>query len=257
MSTTTTTFWLADPKILFAPAEVSEVFPRPASMSIEQQLNSLTRLLLLVTAVLSAVTGGDWRVLVVTALTLAAVCVFYKYNYGRIRPAAAATEAAGQRESYQNRVVDAMDLAGQQKGISDALFDHAQLSNPFGNVLLTDYVDNPTKKPAEPAHNDNFLKNSSGVVIDYEDTVLKEAKQLVIASHPDQPDLVEKLFTDMSDNYIFEQSLRPFYSNPSTTIPNDQGGFADFCYGSMISCKDGNLFACARNLPISGARADV
>jgi type III restriction enzyme len=42
--------------------------------------------------------------------------------------------------------------------------------------------------------------------------------------------------------------MRPFYSNPGTTIPNDQGAFADFCYGSMISCKEGNAFACARNL---------
>ena len=45
----------------------------------------------------------------------------------------------------------------------------------------------------------------------------------------------------------FEQSLRPFYSNPSTTIPNDQGSFADFCYGSMVSCKEGNPYACYRN----------
>jgi hypothetical protein len=32
------------------------------------------------------------------------------------------------------------------------------------------------------------------------------------------------------------------------TIPNDQGAFAEFCYGSMISCKEGNNFACARNM---------
>ena len=57
-----------------------------------------------------------------------------------------------------------------------------------------------------------------------------------------------KLFKDLGDQYIFEQSLRPFNSTSSTTIPNDQGAFADFCYGSMVSCKEGNMFACARNL---------
>ena len=51
----------------------------------------------------------------------------------------------------------------------------------------------------------------------------------------------------MGSNFEFEQSLRPFHSTPSTTIPNDQGAFAEFCYGSMISCKEGNEFACARN----------
>ena len=67
--------------------------------------------------------------------------------------------------------------------------------------------------------------------------------------NPDQPDISDKLFRDLGEQYVFEQSLRQFTSNPSTTIPNDQAGFAEFAYGSMVSCKEGNLFACARNLP--------
>ena len=63
-----------------------------------------------------------------------------------------------------------------------------------------------------------------------------------------QIDQFHKLFKDAGSELMFEQSLRPFNSNPSTTIPNDQAGFAEFCYGSMISCKEGNQFACARNL---------
>jgi hypothetical protein len=45
----------------------------------------------------------------------------------------------------------------------------------------------------------------------------------------------------------FEQSMRQFYSTPSTQNPDDQQAFAEFCYGSMISCAEGNKFACARN----------
>jgi 1-deoxy-D-xylulose-5-phosphate reductoisomerase len=45
----------------------------------------------------------------------------------------------------------------------------------------------------------------------------------------------------------FEQSMRQFYSNPATLTPDDQQAFAEFCYGSMISCAEGNKFACARN----------
>ena len=66
--------------------------------------------------------------------------------------------------------------------------------------------------------------------------------------HPEEPQISKKLYQSLDDNLTLEQSLRPFYSNPSTTIPNDQGSFADFCYGSMVSCKEGNPFACARNL---------
>jgi hypothetical protein len=66
--------------------------------------------------------------------------------------------------------------------------------------------------------------------------------------HPEEPQISKKLYQSLDDNLTLEQSLRPFYSNPSTTIPNDQSSFADFCYGSMVSCKEGNAFACARNL---------
>ena len=48
------------------------------------------------------------------------------------------------------------------------------------------------------------------------------------------------------DQYVFEQSLRPFHSTASTTIPNDQQSFSEFCYGGMVSCKEGNAFACAK-----------
>ena len=114
-------------------------------------------------------------------------------------------------------------------------FGEPNSSNPFGNFLVSDHVNNPYKKPAPPAFNNN--------------RILKEAKTLVGELNPGQPDIADKLFKDLGEQYVFEQSLRQFTSNPSTTLMNDQTGFADFCYGSMTSCKEGNLFACARNLP--------
>jgi hypothetical protein len=102
---------------------------------------------------------------------------------------------------------------------------------------MPDYDYNVNKKPAPPSYNETVG-----------DDILKTAKQLVINSNPDQPDIADKLFQDLADEFIFEQSMRPFYSNPATTIPNDQEAFSQFCYGSMVSCKEGNSFACARNL---------
>ena len=121
--------------------------------------------------------------------------------------------------------------------IPNQVFQAPDPSNPFSNVLISDYDYNVNKKPAPPT----FNKNVSG-------DVLAQAKQLVIDANGDQPEVVDKLFKDLGEQYVFEQSLRPFYSNPSTTIPNDQQAFAEFCYGSMVSCKEGNKFACARNL---------
>jgi hypothetical protein len=77
--------------------------------------------------------------------------------------------------------------------------------------------------------------------------ITEKAKQMVIANNPNNPDIADKLFKDLGDQYMFEQSMQSFYSTASTTIPNDQESFSEFCYGGMISCKEGNAFACARN----------
>ena len=57
----------------------------------------------------------------------------------------------------------------------------------------------------------------------------------------------EKLFKNLGENIGFEHSMRNFYSTANTQIPNDQKGFAEFCYGDMPSCKEGNEFACTKN----------
>jgi hypothetical protein len=85
-----------------------------------------------------------------------------------------------------------------------------------------------------------------------------------IAENPDRPsacllendkvhDLVEhnfeaNLFRDVSDVYGKMASQRQFYTIPSTTIPNDQEGFAMWLYGTGPSCKEGNGEQCYNNL---------
>lgn len=142
-----------------------------------------------------------------------------------------------QQENFENPPVADELFKSNNIAIPNDIFDETDSSNPFGNVLVTDYDYNPNKKPAPPAFNKNI-----------NDNILSEAKKLVSEANPDQPDIANKLFNDIGSELMFEQSLRPFTSNPSTTIPNDQAGFAEFCYGSMVSCKEGNQFACARNL---------
>jgi hypothetical protein len=137
----------------------------------------------------------------------------------------------------ENFTTPAQDYLTQNGGVipKDAFQEPSQ-TNPFSNILVTDIVDNPQRKPAP------FLGNS--VV---RDEVLIQAKQMVAEVNYGQPDIVDKLFKDVNEQLSFEQSMRQFHSTASTTIPNDQAGFAQFCYGGMQSCKEGNLFACSRN----------
>ena len=117
------------------------------------------------------------------------------------------------------------------------LFQAPTVQNPFGNVLVTDYDDRTTRLPAAPIDQPVVSQ-----------TILDQAKELVREMHPEQPEVSEKLFRDLGEQFTFEQSMRPFYSMPNTSIPNDQQAFTNFCYGNMVSCKEGNELACARNL---------
>jgi hypothetical protein len=111
----------------------------------------------------------------------------------------------------------------EQKG-GDETSDGVQMptkDNPFMNVLLTDYVDNPQRKPAG-------------------DVDLPEVQEQVDKHFSDG------LYKDVDNIWDKANSQRQFYTNPSTTIPNDRDSFMKWCWGTPYTCKDGNLSRCLR-----------
>lgn len=121
--------------------------------------------------------------------------------------AADASERAGRRESMA-----ALDLADDQH--TGRPCTRPTRDNPFMNVLPTDY----RRNPARPGACD--LGNSS---------VARRAEAL----H------AHNLYRDSDDVYGRRASSRAFYATPSTTIPNDQAGFADWLYGGpRRTCKE-------------------
>ena len=67
-------------------------------------------------------------------------------------------------------------------------------------------------------------------------------------SFPNDPDVVDKLFKDLGDDFVFDRSMRNFYTTANTkVVPGDQKAFAEFLYGDMQSCKDGDPIACEKN----------
>jgi hypothetical protein len=226
-------FWSDNPNILFQREYCMEFFPID-SMTYEQKLNAITRTILILT-ILGFFVSQSARILIVSAFTLFAIFILHYYHQKEKQKEASKKLALETKEGFSNIAMDYL----QQNNINIPadVFMPPDSTNPFSNVLISDYEYNPEKKPAMPAFNSNVNAQ-----------ILTEAKQLVAEANPGQPDISDKLFKGLGEQLAFEQSLRNFNSNPSTTIPNDQGAFADFCYGSMVSCKEGNEFACARNL---------
>ena len=223
-------FWFENPNILFQKDYMFEFFPIE-DMTYYQKLNSITRTVLVLTLLSFAYTK-NLRILLVGIITLFGIYCLYFFKTQEEKRMEEKMEMK-KKENFENPALAVLD----RFDANPTVFDESKSSNPLSNVLLTDYDDAANKKPAPPA----FTESTSEAILD-------SAKQMVAQANPGQPDISDKLFTDLGDQFVFEQSLKPFHSTPSTTIPNDQAAFADFCYGSMVSCKEGNLFACARNL---------
>lgn len=214
-------FWTENPNVLLQSDYVGELFP-VESMTFHQKLNAITRLVLIMT-LFTFVYSKSMTILLVGMVSIA--FIYFLYNYKK-------TDEEGFALSEP-----ASDLVKKSAEFNaDMVFQRPNANNPLGNVLVTDYVLNPNRKPAPPAFNEEVNKE-----------IVNEAKKMVLNNNKGNKDLTDKLFTDLGDAYVFEQSLRPFYSTASTTIPNDQTSFSEFCYGSMVSCKEGNAFACVKN----------
>lgn len=103
-----------------------------------------------------------------------------------------------------------------------ALPDHMPPTsrNPFMNILLDDIKYQPHRPPAAPVDDPAV----SQVLDDY----------FRIQWHSDPTDVYGK-----------KQSQRQFITQPSTTIPNDQGSFANWLYKIPgKTCKEGGRPAC-------------
>ena len=54
----------------------------------------------------------------------------------------------------------------------------------------------------------------------------------------------EDLYRDANDIFGKNNSQRQFYTVPGNKVPNDQGNFAQWLYGTPPTCKEGNKIAC-------------
>lgn len=239
-------FWMENPNVLFQSSHILEFFP-VESMTYSQKLNAITRAVLLMGLTIFGITHNP-HIFIILAITIGAIAlVYHKHNQTKHAKSKKAVrfDLDDEDDESMEPFTDKSErlaqdtLAMENVKLTDntpaEFFDKSTPSNPFSNVLLTDYEHNPTKKTAPTSYNKYINAD-----------ILGQAKELVKHANPDQPDIADKLFKDLGEEFQFEQSMRPFYSNAATTIPNDQQAFADFCYGSMVSCKEGNMFACSR-----------
>jgi hypothetical protein len=193
-------------------------------MDINDKLNAITRLVIILTLLGYLVTQRP-KIIITGIVTLLAIGILQRAKILKITKeefVKAGKEGFTNPENYK-----------MMKGN----FTEPSVNNPAMNVLLPQISDDPERKAAAPAYNP-IVENE-----------INNATKKFVTSNFDDPEIDNKLFKDLGDNYQFNNSMWNWYATPNTKIPNDQAGFADFCYGDMISCKENNGLACLQNMP--------
>ena len=228
-------FWTEDPNILVKPAFIMEFFP-VNDMTFNQNLNAITRTVIVLT-VFSYLFTRNVRVVSVAIMTILAIFLLH-YAKSKEQCKRKSNKVEGFSNDGYTKLYNYRGPIVDISGNFDETFEKPTPENPLSNVLLTDYDYNPKKKPAPPS----FTKDGNA-------EITANTKQMVQDLNPDQPNIDKKLYNDINTNLELEQSLRQFYSTSNTTIPNNQAGFAEFCYGNMISAKEDNAIALTRDNP--------
>lgn len=207
-------FWLNDPTILINKDRLFEIFPS-ADMTFEEKLNSVVRLAMYYSIVMWLVQRNSIH-LYVLIFVLGLTFIIYNYQDNIIV------------KLTDEQIIEQLDpsVAVNKK---DIIIDKDKqefcmkptTNNAFGNVLLTDYTDQPNRPRA------------------------------CSMDDPEIAELTEKffdqgLYKNADDIFNNKNSQRQFFTNPATTIPNDRESFTDFCFSGMKSCRDGDSAKCYR-----------
>lgn len=193
-------FWYNNLEIIKQrPAE----FVPTRDMNIVEKLNALTRFSLYF-GILLTITTGEYLSLYIPIMGFALTYLIY-INHPAI------DESNSNANSKQG--------GGDFGPISDKDKTVPTGENPFMNVLMNEYTENPNRPPADE-HDD-----------------VEVQKEIESKFNAD-------LYRDVDDIWGRNNSQRQFYTMPSTTIPNDRDSFMRWAYKTPYICKDGEQLAC-------------
>jgi len=207
-------FWLNNITVLLNRKYITELWP-DASYSLEQKLNAITRLVILL-GVVGYIMTKNVKIIVSSVVTLGVIVLYHSMKSKETKET--------KKEELKEAIKEGFTNPELYKA-TKPMFTEPKKDNPLMNVKLPEIQYNPTRKPAAPSFNPE---------------VEKEINESV------KKNLDQRLFHDLGDNIEFESSMRGFYTTANTQIPNDQKAFAEFCYGGMKSCKEGDGIQCEK-----------
>jgi len=227
MTNNSSNIWFTDPKILFKKDQLKEIWPKQG-MDKVQKINAISRLVIIL-SVLGYLVTQSFSFFITGAITLGIISILY---YAQLNS----------NKTNNDKIKEAFTNAKVYEEVKSN-FTNPTKKNPAMNVLLTEIQDDPKRKMAAPAYNRAVEKE-----------INNDTKDFVVSTFNNDKNIRKKLFATLGDSFDFEDAAQwNFYATASTTVPNDQGSFAEWCYGGMLSGKEGNDFALIQDNPRIGS----
>lgn len=216
-------FWIEHPKVLIEDAADFFPFGPEAKRCTTVALNSLTRFGLYLGLLLVVLTHKPLYFGVPVLTIILAVALFYSMkSQGTLRSGDG--PGAIEKPSFHEGFANVEGSAATNKVVEDIIGVKYRADpsgpNPFMNVLINELSDFPTRPPAK-------YSASSEVK-----TQLSQQFQV-------------QVYGDPGDVWNRNQGQRQFYTNPSTSIPNDRESYQNWLYRIPgKTCKEGNIAVC-------------
>ena len=227
----TTPFWSNDPTIIFNKDSILQVWPT-SNLTFEAKLNAISRIVILL-SILGFLFTRKTHFLIIGAITLAIIVSLYKFRKEKIVKALTQQDMEGFQVNNPKGLIGAIASSPTTTNpvtletLLRSDFHPTTKKNPFGNVLLTDIMDQPNRKAAAPSFNPD--------VYDDINSATKKQTQML---NPGIINTNKQLYGDLKDNYDLDNSMMRFYSTANTRVASDQGAYADYLYGGMYSAKE-------------------
>lgn len=199
-----TKFWTKDINILYNRNHILEIFPS-SSFDIIRKLNAIFRFSIYYSLLVFLYNRNNTNVFYIPIVVGILTYVVYKKNNSIQVDDALIQSINGDKESVQDM--------GKSCRIPTK-------DNPFMNPELSDFGNNVEIKESCTSFDNKGVQKKIDEYFD------------------------EGVFKEFSDIFNNKNSQRQFFTVPGRDIPNDQGSFAQWLYGSPPTCKEGNQIDC-------------
>lgn len=230
--------WVNNPTILLDKNTIFEIWPTQ-QMCYERKINAMSRLIILLT-ILGFILTRSMKIVVVGFITLIVIYLFYYQNWYKrkknnkegfelhddddynpvvnVNTSNSTNENANKNKSNNYNSENGTPL----KEFVNENYQRGAKTNPFGNMLLTDIMDDPDKLSAPPSFNPSVSTD-----------IRNNVKKMVQMVNPGIKCSDKQLFNNLHDNFDLDQSIRVFNATPNTRVVNDQSAYGKWLYSDV------------------------